>query len=109
MRLADPLVPDSNQCIIKGMMPNEQGNESSVRQDDVRSDAGSASRDRERELKQPHWLLKFITAVLAPLGVPWAKKIQEEAAHLKREAEEGALQAGRKKVAEVSGRGPKQP
>lgn len=92
-------------------MPNEQGNESSVRQDVqdvqdvVRSDAGSASRERER--KQPHWLLKTITWVLALLGVPWAKKAQEEMARLKREAEEAALQAGRKKVADVSGRGPK--
>jgi hypothetical protein len=86
-------------------MPNEQRNESSVRQD-VRSDATSASRDRE--IKQPHWLLKIISAVLAPLGVPWAKKVQEEVARLKREAEEAALQAGRKKVDEISGRGPKQ-
>lgn len=87
-------------------MPNEQGNESSVRQDGGGSDAGSARRDRERgrvrELKQPHWLLKSISAVLAPLGVPWAKKIQEEVAR----AEEAALQAGRTKVDEVSGRGP---
>lgn len=86
-------------------MPNEQRKESSVRPD-VRSDATSASRDRET--KQPHWLLKIISAVLVPLGVPWAKKVQEEVARLKREAEEAALQAGRKKVDEISGRGPKQ-
>jgi hypothetical protein len=94
---------------MKNMMPDEQENESSVRQDVAGSDAGSASRDREhervRELKQPHWLLKIISAVLAPLGVPWAKKIQEKVASLEREAEQVALQAGRKKVGEVSGRG----
>jgi hypothetical protein len=76
-------------------MPNVQRNGSSVRQD--------------REIKQPHWLLKVISAVLAPLGVPWAKKVQEEVARLKREAEEAARQSGRQKADEISGRGPKQP
>ena len=56
---------------------------------------------RVRELKQPHWFLKIISAVLAPLGVSWAKNFQEEVARFKREAEEAALQAGRKKVDEV--------
>ena len=100
------MVLASNYCIIGDMVPDEQGNKSSDQQDVVTNDAGSES--RERELKQPHWLLKIISAVLAPLGVPWAKKVQEEVARLKREAEEAALQAGRKKVDEVSGRGPKQ-
>lgn len=72
-------------------MPNKQGNQS------------SASRTRER--KQPHWLLKSISAALAPLGVTWAKEVQEEVARVKREAEEAALRAGRTKVDEVSGRG----
>ena len=72
-------MPGSNQCIIRDIMPNEQGYESR----------------REREKKQPHWLLKLISAVLAPLGIPWAKQFQEEAARLKREAEEAALQAAR--------------
>ena len=99
---------NSNYCIVTDMVPNEQENPSSEPQDAVSSDADSASRYRERESKQPHWLLKSITAVLALLGVPWAKKAQEEAERLKREAEEAALRAGRKKVDNVSGRGPKQ-
>ncbi len=97
------MLPGNNQCIISDMIPNEQENDSSVRQGVARSDAGSASRDGE--LKQPPLLLKIISMVLAPLGVPWAKKFQEEVARLKREAEEATLQAGRKKVDEVSGRG----
>lgn len=91
------------------MVPNEEGNESSDRQDVVRSDAGSASRDPERELKQPPLLLNIISAVLAPFGVRWAKQVQDEVARVKREAEKAALQAGRERVDEVSGRGPKQP
>ncbi len=94
------------------MMPDEQGNESSVQQDVAGTDAGSASLEREPERKQPPWLLEAISMVLAPLGVPWAKKIQEEAARAKRKAEEAKeamLRAGRDKVDEVSGRGPKPP
>jgi hypothetical protein len=85
------------------MEPDKQENESSAEQ--VTSDPGSERRARER--KQPHWLLKRISAVLAPLGVPWAKKVQEEVARLEREAEAAALQAGRRKVDDISGRGPR--
>jgi hypothetical protein len=99
-----PFVPGTDWRIV-GDMLNEQKNESSARQD-VRSDAASESRNRES--KQPHWLLKIISAVLAPLGISWAKKVQEEVARLEREAEEAALQAGRKTGDEISGRGPKQ-
>lgn len=91
------------------MTPDEQGNESSDRQDVIRSDEDSASRVTER--KRSPFLLEAISAVLAPLGVPWAKEIQAEAARAKRKAEEAkeaALRAGREKVNEVSGRGPKQ-
>ena len=48
----------------------------------------SSGANRKSTPDQPNWLIRVVSGLLAPLGIGWAKQVQEEIARAKREAAE---------------------
>lgn len=52
------------------------------------TDPSGAHAPKKTAAKQPNAFIAWVSALLAPLGIPWAQRIREEIARAKREAAE---------------------
>ena len=55
----------------------------------------------EGSRKEPNKVVAFVSAILAPLGIPWAKRVQSEIEELKRKAQDEAKEAVQRTVDEA--------